>query len=40
MRVTKDIVPLKLSPDDCCGELLEGISNELEERGGRERSTY
>ena len=35
MRVIKDVVPLSLHPVNCCGELLEGISNELEERGRR-----
>ena len=35
MRVPKAIVPLKLSPVDCCGKLFEAISKELEERGRR-----
>ena len=35
MRVIKDVVPLSLHPVNCCGELPEGLSNELEERGRR-----
>ena len=35
MRVIKDVVPLSLCPVNCCGEFLEGMSNELGRHGRR-----
>ena len=37
MSEPKTIVPLKLSRVDCCGELFEAVSDELEERGRKRK---